>query len=94
MAKAVWNGVVIAQSTETKVVDGNHYFPPESLVTEHLEESARTSVCGWKGTANYYDVVVDGQRNENAAWVYRAPKSAAEALLDHVAFWNGVTVTE
>ncbi len=93
MAKAVWNGAVLAQSDQTKVVEGNHYFPPESLNRDHFAESDRTSVCGWKGTANYFDVIVGDKRNENAAWVYRTPKSAAAEIKDHVAFWAGVEVT-
>ena len=92
MKQAIWNGVVIAESDATVEVDGNHYFPPASLKREHFEDSSKTTVCGWKGTANYYHVVADGQRNEDAAWVYRTPKDAAKEITDHVAFWRGVDV--
>ena len=90
--KAVWNGAVLAESDETVVVEGNHYFPPDALDRAHLRESEHTTVCPWKGTAGYYDVVVDGETNANAAWVYRQPKEAAAEIRDHVAFWKGVEV--
>lgn len=90
--RAVWNGVTIAESDRTVVVDGNHYFPPAALREEHLRPSTRQTVCPWKGTASYYDVVVDGERNPAAAWCYRDPKEAAAAIKDHVAFWHGVDV--
>jgi uncharacterized protein (DUF427 family) len=92
MPRATWNGTVIAASEDTVQVDGNHYFPPESLVPEHFRESAHRTVCGWKGEASYYDVLVDGAVNENAAWVYPDPLPAAEQLRGRVAFWRGVTV--
>lgn len=94
MAKAIWNGRVVAQSDDTVVVDGNHYFPADSVDQSLLEESDKTTRCGWKGTANYYTINVDGQRNEDAAWVYRSPKAAAKQLKDHLAFWGGVTVED
>lgn len=90
--RAIWNGAVLAESDHTVVVEGNHYFPPESLATEHFSASDHTTVCPWKGTASYHHIEVDGARNENAAWVYRAPKEAAAEIRDHVAFWRGVTV--
>ena len=93
MATATWNGTVIASSDDTVVVEGNHYFPIEAVSAGVLEASTHTSVCGWKGTANYYDVVVDGQRNQNAAWYYATPKDAAKEITGRVAFWKGVTVT-
>ena len=93
MPKATWNGAVRAQSDTTVVVDGNHYFPPGSLNMAHLEASPTTSVCGWKGTANYYSVVVDGETNRDAAWYYSDPKQAAREIAGHVAFWKGVEVT-
>jgi uncharacterized protein (DUF427 family) len=93
MATATWNGTVIATSDETVVVEGNHYFPIESVTAGMLEQSDHTSVCSWKGTANYYDVVVDGERNENAAWYYATPKEAAAEITGRVAFWKGITVT-
>ena len=92
--KAVWNGAVIAESDETVVVEGNHYFPPESLNRDHLQDSDHATVCPWKGTAGYFDVVVDGATNANAAWVYRDPKDAAAEIKDHVAFWKAVEVTD
>lgn len=94
MAKAVWNDVVIAQSDNTVKVDGNHYFPPESLNRDVLSPSDKTTVCGWKGTANYYHVNADGQTNKDAAWYYADPKPRAENIKGHVAFWRGVTVTD
>ena len=92
MPKATWNGSVIAESDTTEVVDGNHYFPPESIKAPHFEKSDTTSVCGWKGTANYYHVVVDGQRNADAAWYYSDPKPEAANIKGYIAFWKGVTV--
>ncbi len=93
MATASWNGQVIAESEKIEVVEGNVYFPRAALRSEYFTESATTTVCGWKGTANYFDVVVDGQVNRDAAWYYAAPKPAAENIRGHVAFWRGVTVT-
>ena len=92
--KAIWNGQVVAESDDTVVVDGNHYFPPDALVHEHFIESDHTTVCGWKGTANYYSVRVGDDTNENAAWVYRDPKDAAKELEGRVAFWKGVEIVE
>ncbi|MDH3200687.1 MAG: DUF427 domain-containing protein [Myxococcales bacterium] len=92
MAKAIWQGTVIAESDEFEIVEGNVYFPPGAIKDEFFEPSAHQTVCGWKGTASYYDVVVDGTRNESAAWFYPAPKQAAANIKDHVAFWKGVTV--
>lgn len=90
--KAVWNGAVLAESDETIVVEGNHYFPPGSLHLEHFTPSGRQTTCPWKGRASYYTIEVDGQRNEAAAWTYRSPTSAAAQIRDHVAFWHGVKV--
>lgn len=90
--KATWNGAVLAESDDTVVVEGNHYFPPASLKPEHFAASDHTSVCPWKGTASYHHVVAGGETNENAAWVYRDPKSAAAEIKDHVAFWKGVQI--
>ncbi len=90
--KAVWNGAVIAESTNTVVVDGNHYFPPESLDRRYVVDSAHTSVCGWKGTANYLSLNVDGKENANAVWYYAEPKSAAAEIRGRMAFWKGVVV--
>lgn len=92
MAKATYNGVTIAESDDIEVVEGNPYFPPEALKREYFVESARTTVCGWKGTANYYDVVVNGETASAAAWYYADPKSAAANIKDRVAFWGAVQV--
>lgn len=92
MARAVWNGTVVAESDHTEYLEGNHYFPRESIVSAHFEPSARTTVCGWKGTANYFHLVVDGERNENAAWVYEETKPAAKAIEGHIAFYGSVQV--
>ena len=93
MPKAVWNGQVIAESDSTEVVEGNHYFPADSVKAECVEKSDHTSVCGWKGTANYYHVIADGERNENAAWYYATPKPEAANIAGYVAFWKGVEVS-
>jgi uncharacterized protein (DUF427 family) len=92
--RAEWNGVTLAESDKTVVVEGNHYFPPDALNPAFFDQSERRSVCPWKGTADYYDVVVDGMRNAAAAWTYPAPKPAAEGIKGHVAFWKGVQVSE
>ena len=92
--QAIWNGAVLAQSDETVVVEGNHYFPADSVDRRYARDSATTSFCPWKGTASYYTVVVDGQQNADAAWYYPAPKEAAAQIKDHVAFWKGVTVQD
>ncbi len=93
MPKATWNGTTIAQSDRTEVVEGNHYFPPESIDRSMVQETATHSVCPWKGTASFYTVTVDGKENKDAAWFYPAPKDAAKQIKDHVAFWKGVEVT-
>ena len=92
MARATWNGAVIAESDEYEVVEGNVYFPPHTVRREFLQESDTHTVCGWKGTASYYDVVVDGKANAGAAWYYPEPMDAAANIRDHVAFWKGVDV--
>jgi uncharacterized protein (DUF427 family) len=90
--KATWKGEVLAESDETVVVEGNHYFPVSSIKREHFRESGTHTVCPWKGTASYYDVVVGGDVNEDAAWYYPEPKDAAKQIKDRVAFWRGVKV--
>jgi uncharacterized protein (DUF427 family) len=90
--RAVWNGAVLAEAEETVLLEGNHYFPAESLRHEYFADSPTTSVCPWKGTAHYYSVTVDGQRNADAAWYYPEPKAKAAQIKDHVAFWKGVQV--
>ena len=92
MAKAIWNGVVLAESDETVMVEGNHYFPPESISSEYFEESEAHTVCPWKGVASYFDIVVGESRNPGAAWTYPDPKPAAGDIRDHIAFWRGVRV--
>ena len=94
MPKATWNGALIAEEKpeNVKIVEGNVYFPPGALSRGFLRESATHSVCGWKGTASYYDVVVDGQVNKDAAWYYPATKPEAAHIEGYVAFWKGVTV--
>ena len=92
MARAVWNGTVIAESDETVIVEGNHYFPPEAVNKQFLDDSGTHTRCYWKGKASYYDVVVDGERNADAAWYYPDPSKAASKIKDHVAFWRGVSV--
>jgi len=91
--QAVWNGEVIAESEDTVVVEGNHYFPRASLKAECFRQSAHQSTCPWKGTASYFDVLVGGEINANAAWYYAEPKPAAEQIQGRVAFWNGVMVS-
>lgn len=91
--KATWRGAVLAESGETVVVEGNHYFPAESVNREYLRESERQTVCPWKGTASYYDVVVGGDVNRDAAWYYPEPKDAAQEIKGRVAFWRGVNVS-
>jgi len=93
MAKATWKDVVIAESDETIVIEGNHYFPPDSVNTEYLQASGTTTVCPWKGTASYHSVTVDGRTKADAAWYYPEPKEAAAEIKDYIAFWRGVEVT-
>ncbi len=90
--KAIWNGKVIAESNDTVVVEGNHYFPAASLPQDLLQPSSTTTVCGWKGTANYYSLNVDGKINTDAVWYYADPKPAAVEIKGRVAFWRGVQV--
>ncbi|MEM1173554.1 MAG: DUF427 domain-containing protein [Pseudomonadota bacterium] len=91
--KAVWNGHTIAESDDTVVVENNHYFPVESVDPAVLKASDTTTVCGWKGTANYYSLVVNGEENTDAAWYYAQPKEAAANIRGRVAFWKGVQVS-
>ncbi|HEX9013684.1 MAG TPA: DUF427 domain-containing protein [Anaerolineaceae bacterium] len=93
MAKAIWNGTVLAESKKTIVIEGNHYFPPDTVKWEHIQKSGTHTVCHWKGLASYYDVIVDGQINRDAAWYYPDPSHAATPIKNYVAFWNGVKVT-
>lgn len=92
--KAIWNDQVIAESDDTVVVDGNHYFRPADVRQDLLEASETHTTCGWKGQANYYHIVVGGERNADAAWTYPDPKPAAEELRGRLAFWKGVRTVE
>ena len=92
--KAIWNGAVLAESDDTVVVEGNHYFPPEALNRAYFVESDHHTRCPWKGLASYYTIAVEGERNANAAWYYPDPSDAARQIKDHVAFWKGVQVTD
>ncbi len=92
--KATWNGAIIAQSDDTIVVEGNHYFPADSLNRAHVGPSDKHTTCSWKGEASYYDITVNGEVNQDAAWFYPEPKEAAANIKDHVAFWKGVVVQE
>jgi uncharacterized protein (DUF427 family) len=91
--KAIWHGTTLADSGETVVVEGNHYFPNASLRTEHFRKSDTHTSCHWKGEASYYDIVVGEQINKDAAWYYPDPSDAAKQIKDHVAFWKGVQIT-
>jgi len=92
--KATWNGKVIAESNDTVVIEGNHYFPENSLKKEFYKESETHSVCPWKGTANYYTLEVDGKENKDAAWYYPEVSELAKGIKGKIAFWKGVTVSE
>ncbi len=90
--KAIWNGQVIAESEDTIVVEGNHYFPPDSIKKEFFEESTTHTTCAWKGVASYFSIVVGNEKNKDAAWYYPDPKDAAKHIKGYVAFWRGVKV--
>ena len=92
MTKAIWEGAVLAESAKTIEVEGNQYFPPESIKREHFLPSVAHTVCPWKGQASYYHVIVNGKKNQDAAWYYPQPKPAASQIKGYVAFWNGVEV--
>lgn len=94
MPRAIWNGAVLAESDETEVVEGNHYFPHDAIRNEYFKASSTHTICPWKGEASYYSIVVDGRRNDDAAWYYPDPKSAARNIKGFVAFWKGVQVEE
>ena len=92
--RATWNGVVVAESNDTVVVEENHYFPESDVRAEYLEPSRTHTICPWKGEASYRSVVVDAKRNDDAAWFYPEPFDAAKEITDRVAFWRGVEVAE
>lgn len=92
--QASWNGQILAESDDIVIVEGNHYFPPDTINQEFFEASDHHTVCPWKGTAHYYNVVVNGERNKNAAWFYPETKEAASNIKDRIAFWHGVEVSD
>jgi uncharacterized protein (DUF427 family) len=92
MAKAIWEGTVLAESSQTVEVEGNQYFPPDAIKGEYFKPSAKHTVCPWKGTASYYNLEVGGKLNQDAAWFYPEPKPEAKQIKDYVAFWKGVKV--
>jgi uncharacterized protein (DUF427 family) len=94
MAKAVWNGEVLAESDRTVVVEGNHYFPPDAIHSEFFRSSETHTKCPWKGTASYHDIEVKGERNADAAWYYPDPFPAAKQITDYIAFWKGVRIEQ
>jgi len=94
MIKAIWNGKVIAESDQSILVEGNHYFPLEEIKREYFLASNSHTVCGWKGIASYYDIQVEGKVNRDAAWYYPQPKEAAKHIQNYVAFWRGVEITK
>jgi len=92
MITAIWNGVVLAESDNTIIIEGNHYFPPNSVNREYLTKSNTHTICPWKRLASYYDVVVKDKENKDAAWYYPEPKSAAKEIKDYIAFWKGIEI--
>jgi len=92
--KTAWNSTTLAESSETRIVEGNHYFPPDSVNREYFSDSQTTTMCPWKGDASYYTLDVDGATNVDAAWYYPTPKDAAVEIKGYIAFWHGVEVTE
>ncbi|MDH3977513.1 MAG: DUF427 domain-containing protein [Gammaproteobacteria bacterium] len=92
--RAIWNETVIAESDDTVVVEGNHYFPPDAIRPDYFKPSTATSVCPWKGTASYYSLDVDGQQNPDAAWYYPETKASADEIKGRIAFWKGVQIVE
>lgn len=92
MPKAIWNDAVLAQSDKCEVVEGNQYFPPDSINKQYFKESSTHTTCGWKGVASYYTLEVDGKENKDAAWYYPTPKDAAKNIAGYIAFWKGVKV--
>ncbi len=92
--KAVWKGETLAESNNTKVVENNHYFPPDSINDQFFQLSDKHTTCPWKGKASYFHIQVGDEKNENAAWFYPHPREAAAEIKDHIAFWNGVEITE
>ena len=92
MPRAIWNDAVLAESDDTVIVEGNHYFPPDAINKQYFKPSSHQTFCSWKGECSYYDIEVNGQTNENAAWCYVDPKPAADQIRGRIAFWRGVKV--
>lgn len=92
MAKAIWNGAVVAESDNCEIVEGNYYFPPDTIKAEYFQPSNTHTICSWKGEASYYTLRVDGQDNKDAAWYYPDPKQKAQNIKGYIAFWRGVKV--
>jgi len=92
MAKATWNGTVLAESEKTIMIEGNHYFPPDAVKREYFQQTQTHTTCPWKGVASYYSIAVNGEVNTDAAWYYPVPKDAAKQIANYVAFWKGVKV--
>ncbi|AKV66306.1 hypothetical protein N0824_04038 [Microcystis sp. 0824] len=92
MAKAIWNGAVVAESDNCEIVEGNYYFPPDTIKAEYFQPSNTHTICSWKGEASYYTLRVDGQDNKDAAWYYPDPKPKAQNIKGYIAFWRGVKV--
>ncbi len=92
MAKAIWNGVILAESDNCEIVEGNYYFPPEKINQEYFQPSDTHTTCFWKGVASYYTITVNGQENKDAAWYYPEPKEKAQNIRNYIAFWKGVKV--
>ena len=92
MAKAIWNGAVLAESDRVEVVEGNYYFPPDSINATYFQDSGTHTTCSWKGEASYYTLAVEGQQNKDAAWYYPSPKEKAQNIKGYIAFWRGVKV--
>ena len=92
--KAIWNDITLAESDKTIVVEGNHYFPPDSINNDLFKSSPTTSICPWKGEAHYYNITAGGSENKDAGWYYPEPKDAAKEIKNYIAFWKGVKVTQ
>ncbi len=92
MAKAIWNGAVLAESDNCEMVEGNYYFPPDTINQKYFKPSDTNTSCFWKGVASYYNIIVEGQENKDAAWYYPEPKEKANNIKNYVAFWRGVKV--
>jgi uncharacterized protein (DUF427 family) len=92
VAKAIWQGVVLAESNDIVIIEGNRYFPLESIIPQYFKSSSHTTHCFWKGEASYFDIEVNGKKNENAAWFYRNPSPQAAEIKDRIAFWKGIKI--